>query len=33
MAGGDALSPDDTGYGRGGSISSGRANRYGHGGY
>lgn len=33
MAGGDALSPDDTGYSRGGSISSGRANRYGHGGY
>lgn len=33
MASGDALSPDDTGYGRGGSISSGRANSYGHGGY
>lgn len=33
MAGGDALSPDDTGYGRGGSISSGRANSYDRGGY
>lgn len=33
MPGGDALSPDDTGYGRGGSISSGRADSYGRGGY
>lgn len=32
-ASGDALSPDDTGYGRGGSISSGRADSYGRGGY
>jgi hypothetical protein len=31
--GGDELSPDDTGYGRGGSMSSGRANSYGRAGY
>lgn len=31
--GGDEFSPDDTGYARGGSMSSGRANSYGRGGY
>lgn len=31
--GGDEFSPDDTGYNRGGSMSSGRANSYGRGGY
>lgn len=31
--GGDEFSPDDTGYGRGGGMSSGRANSYGRGGY
>lgn len=30
---GDALSPDDTGYGVGGNISSGRADSHGRGGY
>ncbi|KAG6368787.1 hypothetical protein INS49_003001 [Diaporthe citri] len=30
---GGALSPDDTGYGRGGSTSSGRSDSYGRGGY